>query len=96
MERKHIREVGDVVRQVLKQEGLLDGLDFLQLKNEWRAMIGPQAARECTSISFADGILKIKVRSSVLRNQLSIQKPLLIAKLNARQPQIVVKELLIF
>ncbi len=96
MDKKQARDVGQVVRQVLQHEGLLDGLDFLNLKREWRQMLGPAAARECVSMTLTDGVFKVKVRSSVLRNQLNIQKPLLLARLNSRLPQPMARDLLIY
>lgn len=82
MRRKETRSIDAILQQVLAENGMLDGLRKDNLFRCWDEMIGPEAAAQCLSRSYEDGVLKVKVRSAVLRSYLSMQLPQLVARLN--------------
>lgn len=82
LRRKEVVSLDTVLQQVLKGSKLLDGLKEDRLFRCWDEMIGPEAAAQCLSHSYDEGVLKVKVRSAVLRSYLSMQLPQLVARLN--------------
>ncbi len=81
--------------QTLEETGLREGLETLRIHHAWDELIGETAARECGERSFSDGVYTVRIKSSVLRCQLDMQKPFLIGKLNAGLKKSVVRELII-
>ena len=84
-----------VLEQTLMETGLAEGLEELRLHHAWDELMGESAARECGQRSLRDGIYTVKVKSSVLRCQLDMQKNFLAGKLNAKLNKNLVKEVVI-
>ena len=95
MKRQRTKTLREVLDQTLEETGLLEGLETLQLHHAWDELLGEAAARECGQRSFRDGVYTVKVKSSVLRCQLDMQKTFLTGKLNALLNKTVVREIII-
>ncbi|HHV02807.1 MAG: DUF721 domain-containing protein [Bacteroidales bacterium] len=95
MKRQRTKTLQEVLDQTLRDTGLSQGLEILRIHHAWDQLIGETAARECGRRSFRDGIYTVKVKSSVLRCQLDMQKSLLTGKLNALLNKPLVKEIII-
>lgn len=96
MKRQRTKTLQEVLDQTLKDTGLSKGLEILRIHHAWDQLIGETAAKECSQRSFRDGIYSIKVRSSVLRCQLDMQKTVLTGKLNALLSEPLVTEIIIY
>ena len=57
-------------------------LDAVHVVNTWREMLGPTMVRYSEGEVFENGALKVRIKSSVLRNDLFMQRTELIKKLN--------------
>lgn len=95
MKRQKTKTLQEVLDQTLEETGLREGLEILCLHHAWDELIGETAARECGERSFRDGVYTVRIKSSVLRCQLDMQKTFLMGKLNAILKKPVVSELII-
>ncbi len=87
------------IRQAL--QGLLDteGLSHLlgeqALRKGWTALLGTKAAPLCELISLKDGILRVRVKDAVWRQELHFQRTAILAKANALLGGSVVKDFVV-
>lgn len=78
------RVIGDIIRKLMKNPklaGKLDELDTLQL---WEEIIGKQICKYIADQKIYKGTLYVKVKSAVVRNELSYKKSELIIQINNR------------
>ena len=85
MKREATRSIGAVIADYVQESNLEDGLLQARVCAAWDSIIiGQIALRDYTSRrTFRDGVLTCKIRSSVVRSQLSFQRDALLAKVNA-------------
>ena len=78
------RLIGDIIRKLMKNPklaGKLDELDTLQL---WEEIIGKQICKYIADQKIYKGTLYVKLKSAVVRNELSYKKSELIIQINNR------------
>lgn len=75
-------KLSDVIKHVLKNYRLEDKLDELQLSEAWEQVLGKTISGCTDSISLKNGVLRVKLNSASLRNELNLARQKLIAKLN--------------
>jgi hypothetical protein len=84
---KKVQRIGDVLttdlRKIVGAESA-KGLDAVHVLNTWRQMLGPTMVRYSEGETFQDGALRVRIKSSVLRNDLFMQRSELIKKLNTQ------------
>lgn len=73
--------LADILHQTVP-DSLVRGLDAVKVVNAWQAVLGPLMSRYSTNEQFSDGVLSVSIVSSVLRNELFVQRVLLIEKIN--------------
>ncbi|MBR4154693.1 MAG: DUF721 domain-containing protein [Paludibacteraceae bacterium] len=82
---KKVQRIGDVLstdlRKIVGYESA-KGLDAVHVVNTWRQMLGTTMVRYSEGETFENGALKVRIKSSVLRNDLFMQRTELIQKLN--------------
>lgn len=81
LERKEAVPVGQLVKSALKSMGLGAQHNTFRIGKAWDEASG--AAKYTRRRFYRDGKLYITLESSVVRNQLSFQKDLILEKLNA-------------
>ena len=95
MKRQQTRALSEILEQTLDETGLAAGLEILRIHHAWNELLGEVVARECGERSFREGIYTVRVKSSVLRCQLDMQKVFLAGKINALLNKTVVREIVI-
>ncbi len=75
-------QVGDVVRQFLRSEGLETPLNQHRLIAAWSEVMGEGIRRYTGEVFIKNQTLFVQIRSSVLRQELNMTKANLVAKLN--------------
>ena len=78
------RVIGDIIRKLMKNPklaGKLDELDALQACEE---IIGRQICKYVTDQKIYNGTLYVKLKSAVVRNELSYKKSEFISQINNR------------
>ncbi len=82
---KKVQRIGDLIttdlRKIVGPESS-NALDAVHVVNTWRQMLGTTMVRYSEGEIFQDGALRVRIKSSVLRNDLFMQRTELIQKLN--------------
>ena len=83
--RKHNNyKIGDVIRKLMNNPKLANKLEKLDALEAWEEIIGKQICNYVKDQRINKGILYIKLKSSVIRNELSYKKSELITEINQK------------
>ena len=93
--RTQSRPIRDIIEEVLKASGIDQKLKERELIRQWDDVVGITIARSTESIYISDRKLIVKVRSSVIRNELGMIREGLKIELNRRSGQVLIDELII-
>ena len=74
--------LGDAISRLLKVYNLEDKLNERAILAEWEQFMGPVVTKYTEKIYFKKNKLTIKLKSSVLREELSLSKTKIIQQLN--------------
>ncbi|MDP6936368.1 MAG: DUF721 domain-containing protein [Candidatus Marinimicrobia bacterium] len=86
------------IKEILSD--FFQGTDFqsinesISLEKEWGKMVGELIAKNTEITSFSNGRLTVKTSNPVWRNELTLQKPELIQKLNQIMTDTPIKEII--
>ena len=78
------RKLGDVIRRLMKHPRLAEKLDKLDALDAWEEIIGIQLCKYITEQKIYKGILYVKLKSAVVRNELSYKKSDFISQINQK------------
>jgi hypothetical protein len=95
MRKSNQQSIGAIIIKLLKNqklEGRLKELDVLKLSKE---LLGKNLMKYISNLSFRKGILVIKMKSAVVRNELSYQKNEILKKINQKTAKEIVKEIIL-
>lgn len=95
MRRSKTQKIDDLIREVLKENNLDGKLKEYELINSWEKVIGKTVANATTEIYIRNRKLFVKIRSSVIRNELLIIRDGLIKALNREVKANVIDELVV-
>ena len=84
MKRNNTEQIGDVLRQFLRQQGLETPLNEYRLVDAWKDVVGPVINRYTTNLFIKNQILYVRLSSSVIRQELMMGREMLIRNLNAQ------------
>ena len=84
MKRNNTEQIGDVLRQFLRQQGLETPLNEYRLVDAWKDVVGPVITRYTTNLFIKNQILYVSLSSSVIRQELMMGREMLIRNLNAQ------------
>ena len=82
MKRNNTEQIGDILRQFLRQEGLESPINEYRLLESWKNVVGPAIARYTSNLYIKNQTLHVHLTSSVLRQELMMGRELLIRNLN--------------
>ena len=82
MKRHNAQRLGDVLKEVLKEQHLDTKLYEIQLIKSWEKVLGSTVKRYTTDISVYNRKLYVKLSSSILRNDLALSREKLVQTLN--------------
>ncbi len=72
----------EVIDDWLSNHPMANKVKVTRIAHLWGQLLGPSVKNRTTNIYFKDGILNIKLSSSVLRNELSFAKKSIIENIN--------------
>ena len=78
------RKVGDIIRKLIKNPKLAEKLDMLNALDAWEEIIGAPISKYITDQKIYKGILYVKLKSAVVRNELSYKKSDFISQINQK------------
>ncbi len=93
MRKRQAMSIGDILRQVMREEGLESPLQQQRLLAAWPEVIGPAMAAYTTDLFIKNQTLVVQVSSSVLRQELYMAKQILIRNLNQKAGAQVITEI---
>lgn len=93
--RTQSRPLREIIEEVLKVSGIDQKLKERELVRQWDEVVGITIARSTESIYIRDRKLFVTIRSSVIRNELSMIREGLRLELNRRSGQILIDEIII-
>ena len=82
MRRQNTEQVGAVVAQFLREQGLEKPLLEHRLVEAWPELMGPLVAKYTGKIEIKNGVLLVRITSAALRQELFIARQQLVEKLN--------------
>ena len=78
------RAIGDIIRKLMKNPKLAGKLDELDALQAWEEIIGKQICKYVADQKIYKGTLYVKLKSAVVRNELSYKKSEFISQINNR------------
>ncbi len=82
MRRRNAEAVGDVVREFLRQEGLETPYNEYRLVASWPDVVGQAIASMTQDIVIRNRVLYVRLRSSVVRQELMYGRRQLVQRMN--------------
>ncbi|MFM1878344.1 MAG: hypothetical protein RLZZ241_1210 [Bacteroidota bacterium] len=89
------QSIQKVLESFLSENNLKKGLDQVDLAKAWNDVLGPGVASYTRSVQFKSGQLKVKLNSSVLREELSLGQSKIIELLNEHLGKELVESLIL-
>lgn len=83
--------IKDIMQDVLQENKLQKGMDLVAIKEAWVEVMGKGVNSYTKEIQFKNGILIVKLTSSVLREELSYGKEKIIHLLNEKLNKVLIK-----
>ena len=93
--RTQSRPIKEIIEEVLKASGIDQKLKERELIRQWDEVVGITIARSTDSIYISDRKLIVKIRSSVIRNELTMIRDGLKMELNRQSGQVIIDEIII-
>jgi predicted nucleic acid-binding Zn ribbon protein len=84
MKRNNAEQIGKLVNQFLRQEGLESPLNEQRLINSWSEILGATMASYTKDLYIRNQTLYVHLTSAVLREELMMGRETLIRRLNER------------
>ena len=93
MYRTNERSLGEIIKEVLRQHRLEDKLVETRIAGSWENIMGTHIQRYTERIVLKGSTLTVYLRSSVLRNELTLAKTKIVRMINKELGKEVVREL---
>ena len=74
MKRKDPENLGNVLQQYLVAIGADKHIKEVRVTQEWDRIVGPMIARNTSDINLKEGVLTVKFRSAIVRNEISMRR----------------------
>ena len=83
--------IKDIMRDVLQENKLQKGIDLMSIKEAWVEIMGKGVNSYTQELQFKNGVLIVRLTSSVLREELSYGKEKIITLLNEKLNKTLIK-----
>ena len=83
MERRKTTHINEIIQEILNKSNLKGRLDETTITKKWEEVVGKTMAQYTRNVYVSKGILYVNVTSSVVRNELMMNRSTLIERLNA-------------
>ena len=86
----------EILSHFVESKPIKNKYTLVHIKEVWRAQLGPSIEHYTTDLTFSRGILKARLTSAPLRQELLYNKPKLMALLNEALGEEIIKDVKIF
>ncbi len=76
------KTIGQAIEQLVQNLGIQAKLQQYEAVNRWASIVGTRIAKESEAVRIEKGVLIVRVRTGVWRNELNMRKQEIIARLN--------------
>lgn len=84
MRRKKAELLGDILQRYLRQEGLETPLNEYRLMESWKEVVGATISKYTQNLFIRNQILYVSLTSSALRQNLIMNRSMLVNSLNVK------------
>tara|TARA_B100000427_G_C15498136_1_gene590759 strand:- start:1327 stop:1611 length:285 start_codon:yes stop_codon:yes gene_type:complete len=88
-------KIDRLIKSYIKENNLENGLENIEVANLWYKIMKNGVANYTTDVTLKNGILHIKLKSSVLREELSYGKEKIIKLLNEKLKKDLIKKIIL-
>lgn len=81
-QREDATSVGDVLGELVQEQGWADQLAATRVFTDWADIVGPEVSQHCKVVEYSDSIVHIAAESTAWKKQLEWLAPRIVAKLN--------------
>jgi len=93
--RGEIKNLSLVIQDVLSQKHFRIGIDNIKVQDAWEKTMGKNIQKYIYGINYKKGVLHVKLKSSVLKKELTFEKEKVIKLLNKELGKEYVKDLVL-
>ena len=83
MERRKTVHISEIIQELLKKNNIKGKLDETTITQKWKEVVGNPMSRYTKKVYINKSILYVEITSSVARNELIMNRSILIERLNA-------------
>lgn len=93
--RGELKNISKVIEEVFSQKQIRIGIDNIKVQDAWKKTMGKNIQKYTYKVVYKKGILYVKLRSSVLKEELKYEKIKVIKLINKELGKRYVKDLVI-
>ena len=68
------KKISEVLSEIISQKHIRVGIDKIRIQEAWRIVMGKNIEKYTSNITYKKGILSVKLKSSVLKEELFFEK----------------------
>lgn len=81
---KEDKKIGEIIDKMFKAYGMSDKMKEMEIVNGWEELMGKAVANRTDKVFISNKVLHLKLNSSVMRDELSYGKQVIIERVNQR------------
>lgn len=89
---KQDQAIGDIIDKMFKAYGLSDKMKEMEIVNGWEELMGKAVANRTDKVFISNKVLHVKLNSSVMRDELSYGKKVIIERVNERAGEEIIND----
>lgn len=94
MERRKTVHISEIIQELLAKNNMKSRLDDTTITQKWGEVVGKTMAKYTRKVYVSKGVLYVEVTSSVARNELVMNRSILIEKLNKTTGSETIKDII--
>ena len=88
-----MQHIGGALKQLIRSSSLEKGLQEQKAIDFWPSVVGQKISENTEPVSVEGGVLSIKTKNSSWSQELQLQKPQILEKLNKRLNKKIIKDI---
>ena len=92
-ETNDFKKMSDVLGEIISQKHIRVGIDKIRIQEAWRIVMGKNIEKYTSNVGYKKGVLSVKLKSSVLKEELFFEKEKVKRLLNENLGKKYIKEI---
>ncbi len=76
------KKISEVLGEIVAQKHIRVGIDKIKIQEAWKIVMGKNIEKYTSNVNYKKGVLSVKLKSSVLKEELFFEKEKVIKLLN--------------